>query len=201
VDIVVNSAGVVSGKPILELTDEQIERTFDVNTLALYWTCKAFLPGMVERRRGHLVTIASASGLIGVAKLADYSASKWAAIGFDESLRVELKKLAPQVRTTVVCPYYVNTGMFTGVKSRFSWMMPILEEAHVVRRIVEAIERDRRRVVMPWPVFLLPLMRLLPIPLFDALANFLGVNVSMDEFVGRQREAVPAQPAAAGRGN
>jgi all-trans-retinol dehydrogenase (NAD+) len=156
---------------------------------------------MVERRRGHLVTIASASGLIGVAKLADYSASKWAAIGFDESLRVELKRLAPEVRTTVVCPYYVNTGMFTGVKSRFSWMMPILEEAHVVRRIVEAIERDRRRVVMPWPVFLLPLMRLLPIPLFDALANFLGVNVSMDEFVGRQREAVPAQPAAAGRGN
>jgi len=204
VDVLVQCAGVVSGKPFLELPDEQIERTFAVNTLSLFWGCKAFLPGMVARNRGHIVTLASASGYIGVAKLSDYASSKWAAIGFDESLRVELRKTAPGVGTTVVCPYYVNTGMFTGVKSRFPWLMPILEESDVALRTVEAIERNRRRIIMPWSVAFLPLMRMLPVPIFDALANFLGVNQSMDKFVGRGPTAAgaaedSAPPAAAAR--
>ena len=198
IDVVVNSAGVVSGKAFLDLTDENIERTFGVNTLALFWTCKAFLPGMVERNRGHIVTLASASSFVGVAKLVDYASSKWAAYGFDESLRVELKKRGSAVKTTVVCPYYVNTGMFTGVKSRFPRMLPILEERYVVRRIADAIERDRARLILPWPIFLMPLMRILPTRAMDALADFLGVNVSMDEFVGRSQEIEKPRIAAAG---
>jgi len=187
VDILVNNAGVVSGAKFLELTPEKIERTFRVNTLSLFWTTRAFLPGMIERRRGHLVNIASASGLIGVARLSDYAASKWAAIGFDESLRVELRKLAPEIRTTVVCPYFVDTGMFHGVRTRFSFLLPILQPETVVRKVVRAIERDKARVVMPPLVHLVPAMRLLPVPAMDAVAEALGVNVSMDEFIGRKR--------------
>jgi all-trans-retinol dehydrogenase (NAD+) len=129
--------------------------------------------------------MASASGYIGVAKLSDYSSSKWAAIGFDESLRVELRTQAPGITTTVVCPYYVKTGMFDGVKSRFPLLMPILEEDYAADKIVAAIANKRRRLVMPWSVALLPLLRLLPVSLLDAVANFLGVNVSMEEFRGR----------------
>ena len=47
--------------------------------------------------------------------------SKFAAIGFDESLRLELKRLKSPVRTTVICPFYIDTGMFAGVKTRFPW--------------------------------------------------------------------------------
>lgn len=198
IDVVVSSAGVVSGETLVDLSEEKIERTFAVNTLALYWVAKAFLPGMIARNSGHLVTIASASGLIGVAKLSDYSASKWAAIAFDESLRAELAQSAPGVRTTVVCPYYVNTGMFTGVKSRFPWLLPILEEEYVVDRILHAVERNRRRLYLPWIVGTLPLMRVLPVPVFDRLANFLGVNVSMSKFVGRKQGSADgaSQPAS-----
>ncbi len=185
-DILVSSAGVVTGAPFLELPDEKVEQTFRVNTLALFWTAKAFLPDMIARNSGHLVTIASASGYVGVANLADYSASKWAAIGFDESLRAELRKTAPGVRTTIVCPYYVDTGMFTGVRSRFPRLLPILKEEHVVDRIVSAIQRNKRRVVMPPLVHLVPLLRPLPVALFDAVNDFLGVNASMDHFVGRR---------------
>ena len=88
----VNCAGVVSGKSFLDLSESQIERTMSVNTMALFWTAKAFLPEMMEAGSGHLVTMASAAGTIGVAGLADYCASKWAAVGLDESLRVELKQ-------------------------------------------------------------------------------------------------------------
>lgn len=185
VDILVNNAGIVSGKGILELSDEKIVATFAVNTLSLFWTVKAFLPRMIERHAGHIVTVSSASGLIGVAKLADYAASKWAALGFDESLRAELRTIAPAIKTTVVCPYYIDTGMFRGVKSRFPWLLPILQETAVAERIVSAIQHDRRRLFMPRLVYTIPLLRVLPVGVFDWLATFLGVNASMDEFTGR----------------
>jgi all-trans-retinol dehydrogenase (NAD+) len=193
VDILINNAGIVSGNDFLDLPDAKIEATFDINVLALFWTCKAFLPAMIERNRGHVVTIASASGLIGVARLADYSASKWAAVGFDESLRAELRRSAPGVITTVVCPYYINTGMFRGVRSRFPFLLPILEEDDVARRIVRAIETNRRRLVMPWLCHFVPMIRVLPLGLFDRITNFLGVNASMKEFVGRA-EPGPSEP-------
>jgi len=185
VDILINNAGIVSGKKILDLPDETIEATFAINTLSLFWTAKAFLPQMIERRCGHIVTVASASALIGVPKLADYSASKWAAMAFDESLRAELRASAPAIQTTVVCPYYIDTGMFHGVKSRFPLLLPILNENKVAERIVSAIQRDKRRLIMPPFVYLVPPLRILPVRLFDWLVTFFGVNASMDEFKGR----------------
>ena len=186
VDILVNNAGIVSGKTLLEISPAEIERTFQVNALALFWTAKAFLPGMLERNSGHLVTIASAAGLAGTAKLTDYCSSKFAAVGFDESLRVELKRQGSKVVTTVVCPFYTDTGMFAGVGTRFPWLLPILDPEYVVRRTIRAIEKDRRRLVMPrfvytgWPT------RLLPVAWFDALMQFFGISQSMDEFQGRR---------------
>ncbi|HPS79239.1 MAG TPA: SDR family oxidoreductase [Thermoanaerobaculaceae bacterium] len=189
VDILVNNAGVVSGKSFSELPDEMIERTFQVNALAPFWTCKAFLPDMIERGRGHLVTVASAAGLVGVPRLVDYSASKWAAVGFNEALRMELRRTAPGVRTTVVCPFYVSTGMFAGARSQLGFLLPILKPEKVAARIVEAIEKDRPKLVLPAFVRLVPLLRLLPIPWLDAFARLLGVSSSMDHFVGRDGAA------------
>jgi all-trans-retinol dehydrogenase (NAD+) len=193
VDILINNAGIVSGKRFLDLADEKIEATFKINSLALFWTAKAFLPDMLECNRGHVVTIASAAGYVGVSQLTDYSASKWAAVAFDESLRVELKKAGSRVQTTVVCPYYINTGMFTGVKSRVPWLLPILDEDTVAERVVAAIQRNKRRLVLPPFVNFVPMARMLPVPLFDAVMNFLGVNASMEEFVGRDSDRAPLQ--------
>lgn len=184
VDILINNAGIVAGAPLLEATEDAIERTFQVNTLALFWMTRAFLPAMIQRGRGHVVTVASAGGLVGTARLTDYCASKFAAVGFDESLRMELQRLGHPIRTTVVCPYYIDTGMFRGVRSRFSWLLPLLKPEYVARRILGAVEANRARLVMPRFLLLLPLVRLLPPGPFDALIRFLGVNRSMDEFVG-----------------
>lgn len=185
VDLLINNAGVVSGKPFLLCSDQELMRTMAVNTLALFWTTRAFLPDMITRNSGHVVTVASAAGLIGVAKLADYCASKFAAVGFDESLRAELRQSAPNVKTTVICPFYIHTGMFAGVRTRYPWLLPILTEAYAARRMVAAIARQKARLVMPPLVFTIPLLRLLPVAVFDTVANFLGVNVSMDKFTGR----------------
>ena len=187
VDVLVNNAGVISGKAsLLETADEDIERTFAVNTLSLFWVTKAFLGSMIERDTGHVVTIASASGMIGVSRLVEYAASKSAAIGFDESLRMELAELAPGVRTTCVNPYYIDTGMFEGVRTRFPMLLPILKEQEVADHVVDAVEADRRRVVLPPMVNLIPPARALPVGLFDRVMNTLGVNDTMKTFTGRR---------------
>ena len=185
VDIVVNNAGVVSGKTLPELTEQQILTTYRVNALALYWVTRAFLPEMIRRNAGHIVTIASAGGMIGVSHQTDYAATKHAAIGFDEALRTELRTSSPGVRTTVVCPFYVNTGMFEGLQTRFPWLLPILAEDDVARKVVRAVATDRARVFLPPVVRWLYAGRVLPTRAFEALTDFLGVTTSMTEFQGR----------------
>jgi all-trans-retinol dehydrogenase (NAD+) len=185
VDILINNAGVVSGKPFLECTDEECERTMAVNVLAHFWTVKAFLPNMIEASSGHIVTIASAGGIVGAAGLVDYSASKFAAFGFDEALRAELKKQGLNINTTVVCPYFIGGEMFAGVKSRFSFLLPILEAEKVSALIVDAIARKKRRLITPPLVYSTWLLRMLPVDVFDKVATFLGINNAMDEFRGR----------------
>ena len=74
---------------------------------------------MLEKNHGHIVSIASSAGLAGIAGLTDYCSSKFAAVGFNESLQMELVAMRKTgVHTTVVCPYIINTGMFDGAKSR-----------------------------------------------------------------------------------
>lgn len=191
VDILINNAGIVSGKTLLAASEQDIQRTFDVNTLALFWMTRAFLPAMLERNSGHVVTIASAAGIVGTSKLVDYCASKHAAVGFDEALRLELRRQKSKVRTTVVCPFYISTGMFEGVKTRFSFLLPIMKPEYVVDRVIKAIRANRRRVILPRFVYATWLARLLPVPVFDAVMGFLGVNKTMDAFVGRAGHQEP----------
>jgi len=190
VDVLVNNAGVVSGRRLLEASEAQIRRTFEVNVIAHFWTTRALLPGMIERGRGKIVTIASAAALLGVARQTDYAASKWAAFGFAESLRAELRKDGLPVSTLVVAPYFIDTGMFAGVRTRFPLLLPILQERDVARRVLDAIESGRQQLILPPFARLTPLLRVLPPLAFDAVTDFLGINATMDEFTGRS----PAQP-------
>ena len=83
-------------------------------------TVKSFLPAMKKRNHGHIVTIASIAGLVGCNNLVDYCASKFANVGFNESLSLELfEENLDGIHTTVVCPYYIDTGMFAGCKTRY----------------------------------------------------------------------------------
>ena len=74
---------------------------------------------MMRNNHGHIVTIASLAGLIGVSGLTDYCASKFANVGFTESIALELmKEKRDGIHTTTVCPYIIYTGMFKGFASR-----------------------------------------------------------------------------------
>lgn len=186
VNILVNNAGVVSGDWFLDLDPASIERTYRVNVLALYWVTAAFLPAMVQNNNGCVTTISSASGMLGVAKLSDYAASKFAAFGMMESLRAELRAKGSSVNTLTVCPHYIGTGMFDGVRTKFPWLLPILEEAKVAAKILRSVEKGKAMLVIPRFVHVIPIVRALPIRAFDRITDFFGVNQTMDDFRGRK---------------
>lgn len=185
VDVLVNNAGVVSGKRLADLSPVEVQRTLRVNLAALFWTTGAFLPAMTDGGEGHIVTMASAGGLVGVPGLSDYCASKFGAVGFHESLRSELRRTAPGVQTSLICPFFVDTGMFAGVRTRFPFLLPILQPERVAAAVVRAIEKDRAMVVLPWFVHSLKLLRLLPAAWIDPIAAFFGIHGAMDTFSGR----------------
>jgi all-trans-retinol dehydrogenase (NAD+) len=185
VDVVINNAGIVAGKHLLESTEESIRRTYEVNALGLYWVTRSVLPGMIARGDGSVVTIASAAGLLGVAQQTDYSATKFAAVGFMESLRAEMRALGHPIDVLTVCPFFVDTGMFDGAQTKFPLLLPVLKEGPVATEVLNAIERRKPTLLLPPFARVLPLARLLPVRLFDRLADFLGVNQTMDHFVGR----------------
>jgi all-trans-retinol dehydrogenase (NAD+) len=122
-----------------------------------------------------------------MAKACDYSSSKFAAFGFDESLRLELKHLHSKVKTTCICPYYINTGMFKGAKARLPILLEMLDEKWVSERTVQAIRQEEPVIVMPFFCNASFLMRaLIPVGAFDFVGKVIGVSSSMDHFIGRK---------------
>ena len=181
--ILINNAGIVSGNLITEISIEQIERTFKVNAISHFYTIKEFLPDMLSIDEGHIVTIASLAGLVGVNRQTDYSASKHAAVGLTESLRNELKTLGSNVKTTCINPFYVNTGMFTGVTTKFDKMLSVEK---VASRIVQAIKFNEASVVIPSRGNMVYLAKaLLSFENQDKLTALVGGNQAMETFKGR----------------
>jgi short-subunit dehydrogenase len=128
--------------------------------------------------------------------MTDYAASKHAAVGLAESLRLELSRTAPGVRTTLVCPSYIDTGMFEGAEVRARHLVPMLRAEDVSAAVVRAVEQDREQLLMPLMVNTISPLRVLPTRVFDATARMLGIASSMDRFVGRRTEQDPAHRAS-----
>ncbi|XP_060762459.1 short chain dehydrogenase/reductase family 16C, member 5a [Neoarius graeffei] len=190
ITILVNNAGIVTGKKFMDSPDSLIEKTLQVNTMAHFWTYKAFLPAMMEKNHGHLVCVSSSAGLIGVNGLADYCASKFAAVGFAESVALELIASGKYgIKTTIVCPYFINTGMFDGCGTKWPRLLPILEPEYVAKKIVNAILMDQTYLLMPRSMyFLMFLKSFLPFKESTILGMYFGAFNFMDTFKGRLKK-------------
>ncbi|XP_018052313.1 PREDICTED: estradiol 17-beta-dehydrogenase 11-like [Atta colombica] len=186
VSLLVNNAGYVYGKTFMELPDYEIEQTFKVNILSHYWITKSFLKDMIKNNHGHIVTIASVAGLLGIYKCTDYSATKFAAIGCHESLFTELKMHGYEgIHMTLVCPYLINTGMFNGVKPR---LIPMLEPEYVAEEVIAGILANEKLIILPNILrYLLPFKGLLPMKISWALMYHIlkGPQIMMT-FKGRK---------------
>lgn len=189
IDVLINNAGVVRGNKYFWETDleHDTKATIDINTLGPMYVAHEFLPAMIaESGECRMLNLASAAGFTPNPRMAVYAASKWAVIGWSDSVRLELKQAGlDHVKVTTVCPYYVRTGMFDGARS--APLLPILDPADVVEEAWGAMLAGRPFVVMPKTVMLSEMLKgVVPTGVRDFIADHvIGVYHTMDDFTGR----------------
>ncbi|QPG74066.1 hypothetical protein FOA43_001387 [Brettanomyces nanus] len=188
VSLLINNAGITMGKTVLDLSFDEIEKTLQVNLLSSFYTIKAFMPGMMKNKRGYIVTVASTLGYLSPARLSAYGASKSGLIALHESLTYELGPPAfntTGVKTLLVCPGQLRTGMFNGVRTPSTLLAPELDPKEVAYTIYRAVKLGKRgEIKLPLYGRLIPLVRLVPWPLAELVRYFSGMDESMKKFVG-----------------
>lgn len=187
-DIVFNNAGIVRGKFFWEHDNvRDTWLTMAINSLAPMYITREFLPAMIaSKTESRVVNIASAAGTVSNPKMSVYCASKWAALGWSDSVRLELEKAGHRhVKVTTVCPSYISTGMFEGARGPL--LTPILTPQYVCEKVWAAMKSGKPLLTLPWTVRLGMLCRgLLPLAAWDWVAEHIfGIYKSMDEFKGR----------------
>jgi len=142
VDVVVANAGVGLYGSFLDADVDDLERVLRTNYLGVVHVLKAVLPGMAERRHGHVVIMGSIAGRIGAPFEAGYSASKFAVAGLGEALSVELAPL--DIGVSVVAPGPVSTSFFEARGHPYDRARPKPESpAKVAKAALDAVERNR----------------------------------------------------------
>jgi short-subunit dehydrogenase len=185
--VLVNNAGVARGKTILESTEKDINLTFKVNAFAHYYLAQQFLPGMIAKNHGMIVTVASLAGYVSAPSMVDYAASKASAVTFHEGLAAELVThyKAPKVRTVLMCQGYTRTALFEGFDSK------ALHPETVAEEIVKAVLGGKsKHMCLPETAWLIaPRLRSLPVWMQY------GMRKRMDNMMRNWKGRQVAQPS------
>lgn len=184
IDILVNNAGLEAAGAFLSVDAEGIAQAVEVNLTAPLHLARLLVPGMLERGRGHVVSIASLAGKKGSAYQAVYAGTKAALIEWTHGLKSEFEGTG--VGFSVVCPGFVRgTGMFARFGVEPPRFVGAVRAEQVARAVVEVIRRDRVEVIVtPLPVRpLLALYALFP-GLGPPLLRWLGINEFQRRKVG-----------------
>lgn len=186
--VIINNAGIVRGAPFWDHDQERdVSTTININALAPMWLTREFINDMIAdaSREYRILNIASAAGTLANPGMSVYASSKWALIGWSDSLRLELVKHGhDHVKVTTFCPSYVFTGMFEGARGPL--LTPIMTPKYAAKAAWNGMVRGTPIVAKPWTVKLAMALRgVLPTALWDYVAdNVFHVYSSMDKFTG-----------------
>ena len=188
IDILVNNAGVVFGGKFLDVDIDKHRLTYDVNTQGVINMTHIFLQDLLRKEASHIVNIASASSFTPLPGGATYASSKAAVYSFTESLYIEFKKEKyDHIGITAVCPAFVNTGMFDGVKEPI--FIPMLTPERLAKKIIKAVIKNKLFVLEPAFIKIVPALKaFLPRFMFDFLGKILGGFNSMDLWEGHDKK-------------
>lgn len=177
-DRMIANAGIGRATGAHEFSAVDFADIVNVNLIGVANTVAAVLPGMIERRRGHLVAISSLASFRGIPLMSAYCASKCGVSALFDSLAVELKHL--NIAVTTICPGWIRTPLTDPIKFK----MPNLMEVEVaVPRILKAVRKKKRHVAFPWGLATaLKLARLMPATWADRLMSGLVKNQVNEEW-------------------
>jgi short-subunit dehydrogenase len=175
IDILINNAGIDVCVPYHEMKTDDLDQIIKVNLIAPMILSKLFLPKMIERGEGHIVNIASLSGLVGTPYEEAYTASKHGLVGFSRSLRITAMGESYPVGISVVCPGFISdTGMWFDVERDADLKAPSAigtsSPEKVAKAVVSAITKNKLEVIVnPTPIRPLLLLQ----SLFPSIAPWL----------------------------
>ena len=191
--LLVNNAGIVRGALFWDHSPERdIALTMDINALAPMYVTHAFLPDMMADagRPRRILNIASAAGTVSNPRMSVYAASKWAVIGWSDSLRLELEQQGfGHLKVTTFCPSYISTGMFDGARGPL--LTPLMTPEDAVDRAWQATIAGKPQLIAPATAQLGKVLRgLLPVRAWDFVGGkVFGIYSTMDKFTGRDEKA------------
>lgn len=175
----------MNGKPLLDQSLEEIDRSLHVNLLSHFYTLKTFLPGMVRAGSGTIVTVSSVIGQTGAAALTDYAASKAGITAMHKSLTAELKAY-PDIKTILVTPGQLSTPLFNGVRTPSSFFAPVLEPVDVAKEIIATIDVGvSAALAMPLYARWVDWLNVMPVGVQTIVRKLAGVDTAMKGFSPR----------------
>ncbi|KAJ9620116.1 hypothetical protein H2203_007880 [Taxawa tesnikishii (nom. ined.)] len=164
--ILINNAGIGQSKPTLEASPAFIRKIFEVNTISHWYLIQAFLPDMLAKRKGHIITIASIASFTAPAGIVHYAATKAAAMALHEGLSAELRAVykCPEIRTTSVHPGFADTPLVHAGKAELlragvEVMDPQLVSDAVVKQI---LNKRGGQLIVTKTLQMLPYFRAIP---------------------------------------
>jgi short-subunit dehydrogenase len=145
IDVLIANAALPASGELTELTEEQIDRMLEVNLRAPIALSRALVPGMIERRRGHLVFVSSLSGKAASPASSIYSATKFGLRGFALGVREDLRDHG--VGASVILPGFIrDAGMFVDADIELPRLVGTRSPEDVAAAVIGAIERNRAEV-------------------------------------------------------
>jgi short-subunit dehydrogenase len=148
IDVLINNAGVMPIGPFLEQSEQSIRSSIEVNFYGVLTGCQLVLPDMIAARRGHIINIASLSGLIPVPGQVVYVGAKFAVVGLSAALADEVAPYGVDV--SVIMPPFTNTDLISGTKTNAA-NKPV-EPEEIAAAIVKTLEKPKTHVSVPTPV-------------------------------------------------
>jgi short-subunit dehydrogenase len=145
IDVLIANAGMGTASHAVKLQPDLVANVINVNLLGAANSVAAVLPEMAERNQGHLVAISSLSAYRGLPKSAAYCASKAGLSAFFESVRIDLMNSG--VKVTIIHPGFIRTALTAGREKKMPYLMGVETG---VRKILTAIERQRKTYAFPW---------------------------------------------------
>ncbi|XP_041768181.1 short-chain dehydrogenase/reductase family 16C member 6 isoform X4 [Anopheles merus] len=183
VSILINNAGIMPTHPLLQQTENEIRKTFDINVLAHFWFIQSLLPDMIKQNRGHIVVLSSIAGMIGFKYLVPYCGTKFAVRGIMEALSEELRAdpAKPNVKFTTIYPYMVDTGLCKRPYTRFPNLLKMVKPDDAAAAIIDAQRRGLIEASIPkYLLYLNTWFRNMPLRVGQEFGDLLDTGLQSD---------------------
>jgi 3-oxoacyl-[acyl-carrier protein] reductase len=179
IEVLLACAGIGTLTLVPDLDTTTLRETLEVNLIGVAQSIDAVLPGMISRRRGHIIGVASMAGYRGFPWMISYSASKAALIAYLEALRPGLRLRG--VTVTTVCPGFVRTRLSTAVP--YQRPLKMIEPEEAARHLVRAVLKRPRNCIFPFSMRIgLAVLKYMPDSFFDRLMRWAGPQALHVEF-------------------